>query len=205
MDQKQEMLFCKRVWLPSSARSEKYAQIWAKVCCLDSLPSKSTCPSPFRSMSRRISSKSLCPTWKSQFKGCECTWHRFRQTELQRGACTCCPSSFFMASLSSAVLIWPSPLVSNWGRKWRHTNNHQLHNNGASSRSSLTCQFPHLLKCIPQLFHPNHVCRFSQKFGPHEFYKVLEVDVSSHCGVDGQDLTDCFICASAAVSVRVWQ
>lgn len=35
--------------------------------------------------------------------------------------CTCCPKSFFIASLSSAVLIWPSPFVSNWGweKKWQ--------------------------------------------------------------------------------------
>lgn len=104
---------------------------WRPKCAASgSLPSKSTCPSPFRSMSRRMSSKSLCPTWNSQFKGT--VWMYVAQIRMDRQTdgwtdtqtdrlswqlSTCCPSSFFMASLSSAVLIWPSPLVSNWGQK----------------------------------------------------------------------------------------
>lgn len=51
-------------------------------------------------------------------------WKLFRQL------CTCCPRSFFIASLSSAVLIWPSPLVSNCGverRGERHPNRNNLY------------------------------------------------------------------------------
>lgn len=46
---------------------------------------------------------------------------------------------------------------------------------------------PHLLEGIPQLFHPNHVCCFCQEFGPHEFNKVLKVNMSSHCGADQKE------------------
>lgn len=37
----------------------------------------------------------------------------WKTQRLLRQLRTCWPRSFFMASLSSAVLIWPSPLVSN--------------------------------------------------------------------------------------------
>lgn len=40
---------------------------------------------------------------------------------------------------------------------------------------------PHLLECIPQLFHPDHVCCFSQEFGSHEFHKVFKVNMSADC------------------------
>lgn len=43
---------------------------------------------------------------------------RWKTPRLLQQLRTCWPRSFFMASLSSAVLIWPSPLVSNcvWSR-----------------------------------------------------------------------------------------
>lgn len=89
-------------------------------------------------MSRKMSSRSLCPTWKKSGCGEGVNIHgtnsdkilEYQQTTFKQTAWlmhsnrhedrlpqqlrTCCPKSFFIASRSSAVLIWPSPLVSNW-------------------------------------------------------------------------------------------
>lgn len=153
-------------------------------------PSKSTCPSPLRSTSRRISSISR---WLS-----------------------CSPISFFMASLSSPRLIWPSPSESNWGKQINKVHHFNLQIcvkfwYAYAKQTNKTCLWDYsdlrlsrfceemcwnfllvwlevhrctfytincttdLFEGIPELLDANHICSLSEHFRTHELDKVFKV------------------------------
>lgn len=78
------MRFCAWNWSVQTKQKTESCWIFFPVSARRSSPSKSTWPSPFRSMSRRMSSRSRCPTCR-QHTVSEVLWVEGRQ----RGSCSC--------------------------------------------------------------------------------------------------------------------
>lgn len=125
-------VLCKSVWFPSSACSK--AMLYWTIGTFKvhvSVSVQVDVSQDVLQVSVSNLKESVCEegvnVWGLKIRFGQTPWvtESSREEErLSQQLCTCCPKSFFIASLSSAVLICPSPLVSNWKREKRRQVQH---------------------------------------------------------------------------------